>query len=196
MSINLLETIQKNLNYPPLKKIDPNTQEVTADNNAPSEDRFAQAAIPAMLTGIYRYSTADEGAENILRGDISTDWVTTVFEERTGEVIEKVAQYSFQPVGTVHQRMNEIAWEAVGLVREEIKTDADKMNVKDYIAGQRNSILLYLPAALHLGELLEDDTLDDNTHKMEGPVSSLMNKIGAAFSKPADEEEVKSGNSK
>jgi hypothetical protein len=47
MSIHLLETIQNNLHYPPLKKIDPNTQELKAG----AEHTFSQAAIPA---GTYR----------------------------------------------------------------------------------------------------------------------------------------------
>jgi len=41
-----------------------------------------------------------------------------------------------------------------------------------------------------MGVLLHDNTLDDNTNKMEGPVSSLINTIGNAFSKPVTEEEV------
>jgi hypothetical protein len=50
---------------------------------------------------------------------------------------------------------------------------------------------LYLPEALHMGDLLHDDTLDDNTNKMEGPVSSLMRNIGSVFSKPVTNDEIK-----
>jgi hypothetical protein len=52
---------------------------------------------------------------------------------------------------------------------------------------------MYLPAALQIGVLLNDDTLDDATNKMEGPISSLMQKIGAAFSNPAtaEDQEIK-----
>ncbi len=49
MSINLIETIQNNLHYPALQKIDPNTQEVKVDNNTPDEHRFSQASIPVYI---------------------------------------------------------------------------------------------------------------------------------------------------
>jgi hypothetical protein len=42
--------------------------------------------------------------------------------------------------------------------------------------------------------MLHDNTLDDNTHKMEGPVSSLMQSIGTAFSTPFTAEEIKNHN--
>jgi len=55
MSINLLEIVQKNLGYPTLQKIDPNTQVVVADDKKPDEDKFSQAAIPAVLAAFYKY---------------------------------------------------------------------------------------------------------------------------------------------
>ena len=192
MSTNLLEQIQENLQYPPLQKIDPNTQEVKADDSTPNEHRFSQAAIPAILTGLYKYVSTDEGAETILRGDNSTNWVSRIFADTKSEVVQKVASYSFTPAGDTERRMNEIAGEAVRLTREDIKENATRMDVKDFLFAQRDTILLYLPEALHMGELLHDTTVDDNTNKMEGPVSSLMHKIGSAFSKPSDEAELKS----
>ena len=43
--------------------------------------------------------------------------------------------------------------------------------------GQRHNILLYLPAAMQMGDLLNDDTLDDRTNKMEGPISNFVHTI-------------------
>lgn len=190
MSVNLIVTIQHNLNYPPLQKIDPNTQEVKVDDSKPSEDRFSQSAIPAVLTGLYRYSATDEGAANLLRGNFSTNWVRLVFEDTADEVIQKINNYSFQSSGETESRMDEIADEAIRVMKKELKPEATMMEVKQFFSGQRNNILLYLPEALHMGELLKDDTLDDNTNKMEGPISSLMHKIGSAFSNPASEEKL------
>lgn len=51
-------------------------------------------------------------------------------------------------------------------------------------------ILLYLLPILQMGVLLHDNTLDDKTNKMEGPISSLINSIGNAFSTPVTEEEI------
>lgn len=63
MSINLLQTVQENLGYSPLQKIDANTQLVTVEANTPGEERFSQAAIPAVLTALYKYSQTDKGAD-------------------------------------------------------------------------------------------------------------------------------------
>ncbi|MEO5890374.1 MAG: hypothetical protein ABIQ31_08985 [Ferruginibacter sp.] len=190
MSINLIDSIQKNLGFPPLQKIDPNTQEVKVDDNKPNEHRFSQAAIPAVLTGLYKYSTTDVGAENILRGDISTNWVNIIFEDTKGEVVQKISDYSFVPSDSALSRLNDIATESIRLIRENVKPEGKMMDVKNFMSGQTNNILSYLPEALHMGELLRDTTLDDNTNKMEGPISSLMHKIGSAFSNPEDEEKL------
>ncbi|MEP7142746.1 MAG: hypothetical protein ABI707_07740 [Ferruginibacter sp.] len=191
MSINLIESIQTNLHYPPLQKIDPNTQEVVADDSKPDEHHFSQAAIPAILTGLYKYSTIDEGAENILRGDISTDWVSLIFGDTKEEVIQKINSYAFQTGEDSANRMNTIAHQAIHLVKENMKPNATAMDVKNFMSAQVNTILLYLPEALHMGELLKDNALDDNTNKMEGPISTLMHKIGSAFSNTPDEEKSK-----
>ena len=79
----------------------------------------------------------------------------------------------------------------VKLTRQQLPADAGIKEVKLFFSNQRNNILLYLPATLNMGSLLNDDTLDDNTNKMEGPISSLMHSIGNAFSTPVTEEEIK-----
>jgi hypothetical protein len=87
--------------------------------------------------------------------------------------------------------MNVIATETIAAMKEQLDANADIKAVKTFFLNQRNNILPYLPTELNLGELLEDNTIDDNTNKMEGPISSLMNSIGSAFSNPVTEEDVK-----
>jgi copper chaperone CopZ len=191
MSINLLETVQKNSGYPALQKIDPNTQAVVADDKTPDEHKFSQAAIPAILTALYKYVQADEGAAEFLRGDSSTNWVSKIFPGNKKEVVQAIAAYSQQLGEDPVAKMNAIADETVKLVKENLPDVAAVKDVKIFFSKQRNNILLYLPAVLNMGELLHDDTLDDNTNKMEGPISSLMHSIGAAFSTPVAAEEIK-----
>src|SRR5687767_846778 len=97
MSVNLLETVQNNLHYPPLKKIDPNTREVKKEDGHQIQDRFSQAAIPAVLTGLYSYSGTDEGAGHILRGDLSSNWVSEIFGNESSQIVEQLADYSSRP---------------------------------------------------------------------------------------------------
>ncbi len=190
MSINLLETIQQDLSYPALQKIDPNTQQVTVHENKPEEDKFSQAAIPAMLTGLYKYVQSDKGAEEILRGSNSTNWAGILFDDNKKEAIQKIAAYAKQSAEDPVAKLNAIVNEAIKIMRENLPKDAGIADVKLFFGTQKNNILLYLPAALNMGELLNDTTLDDKTNKMEGPVSSLIQSIGAAFSKPVMDEEI------
>ena len=191
MSIDLLETLQKNLGYPALQKIDPNTEAVVVDDKMPEEHKFSQAAIPAVLTAFYKYVQADEGAASFLRGDSSSNWVSKIFLGNQMEVVQKITAYSKEPGEDSIAKLNAMANETVKVVKENLPAGAEVKDVKLFFSSQRTKILLYLPAALNMGELLKDDTLDDNTNKMEGPISSLMHSIGAAFSTPVTTEEIK-----
>lgn len=191
MSINLIETVQQNLGYPPLQKIDPNTQQVVADKKTPAEDKFSQAAIPAVLTALFSYVQSDNGATAFLNGDHATNWVGRIFDDNKKEVIQTVADYALKSNADTVTGMNTIANEAVKLVKENLSEKAGIKEVKLFFSNQKNNILLYLPAALNMGELLHDNTLDDKTNKMEGPISSLMQSIGSAFSNPITGSEIK-----
>ena len=191
MSINLLETVQQNLGYPALQKIDPNTQQVVLDDKTPAEDKFSQAAIPAVLTALYRYVQTDEGATAFLRGNNSTNWAGKIFDDNKKEVVQTISAYAKQSNADPVEKINAIATEAAKVVKENLSSDAGVKEVKLFFSNQKNNILLYLPAALNMGDLLHDTSLDDNTNKMEGPISSLMQSIGNAFSNPVTGEEIK-----
>lgn len=185
MSLNLLEAIQQNLGYPEIQKIDPNTQFISEH-----EDKFSQAAIPAVLTGLYKYVQTDEGAAEILLVKNSDSWIDKIFDTESDAVVQKVSDYGNQADNT-EAKLNAIANEAVKLVKENLPEGAGIKEVKIFFSNQKNNILLHLPPALNLGSLLQDDTLDDNINKMEGPVSSLMQSIGNAFTNPVTAEEIK-----
>jgi hypothetical protein len=191
MSVDLLETIQQNSGYPPLQKVDPNTQLVTTDENKSAEDKFSQAAIPAVLTGLYRYVQTDDGAEEILQVANSSVWINKFFDADKKAVVQTISDYSSQSYEETEIHMNAIANEAVKLVKKNLTGNGDIKEVKLFLSDQKNHILLYLLPVLNMGQLLHDNTLDDNTNKMEGPVSSLMQNIGSIFSTPVSGEEIK-----
>ena len=79
------------------------------------------------------------------------------------------------------------------VVKNILGADASIKEVKTYFSGQKNNILLYLPAVLNIGELLNDSTLDDKTNKMEGPLSSLMQNIGCLlYTSPSPRDRTRS----
>lgn len=190
MSINLLEKVQQNLGYPPLQKIDTATDQVKENDRTPDEHKFSQAAIPAVLTAMYRFVQSDDGATDILQKDITTDWVKIIFDDNSKDAIQTVAAYAFQSHENTISKMNTIASEAVKVVRDNLTGAAGLKEVKLYFNSQKTNILLFLLPDLQIGDLLHDDSLDDKTNKMEGPVSSLMNSIGSVFSTPVTEEDV------
>ena len=190
MSINLLEKVQQNLHYPPLQKIDPNTQEVKNEVSEIGEDKFSQVAIPAVLTGLYKFSATDEGAREILKADYTTNWVDKIFDESNRQVIQDIATTLNKTKDIAVEQMNGIADEAIKLTHENLPKEATEKDVMKFFSDQVTTFLPYLPDDLHMGDALNDTTLDDNTHKMEGPISSLMHSIGNAFSTPETKEDT------
>jgi hypothetical protein len=94
MSVNLIKTIQENLGFPPLHKIDPNTEQPATNEEEVVTNKFSQAAIPAVLTGLYRYVQTDEGAAEFLKGDNTTNWVSKIFEDNRKEAIQTISAYA------------------------------------------------------------------------------------------------------
>lgn len=195
MSLNLLKTVQENLGYPALHKIDPNTQKIKTDTDNTALEkshRLGQAAIPATLIALYKYSRADEGAENILHVATSTDWTGFIFLDHREEAIGKIMAYSGRKTEEVITEINRIATEAVNIIHQQIGEKGTIKDVKNVLINSKNDVLSYLPEDIQIGKLLNDSTIDDKTHKMEGPVSSLMHAIGGSFSGSDSDETTSS----
>src|SRR6187549_2970211 len=94
MAINLVESIQKNLGFQPLQKIDPNTQEVKKPENLSVQDYLPQAAIPVVLLGLYKFSCTEAGNAELLNGELQNKLLKTIFGKNTQAVIDKVASYT------------------------------------------------------------------------------------------------------
>src|SRR4051812_22774751 len=117
MTTNLLQTLQKNLGFAELKKVDPNTQEIKA-NTTFDEDKLNQAATSAVMAGLYKYSRCNEGSEQILCADITKNWLETIFGDSTKEAITKVANYAHISNEKAMQKMEMIARESVKVIRD------------------------------------------------------------------------------
>lgn len=180
MPVNLLLSIPKNLGYPELKKIDPNTQDIQSNQYATSEERLNQAAITAVLISTYKYTRSDQGAEQILCGDMSNNWLGAIMGDTRNESIRKVADYGHTSDEEAAQKMEVVAGESIRIIRE--SNPVAVSDVKNILLAQKNMILTHLPPALNMGDLLNDETIDDRTNKMEGPMSTFMKNIGSVFS--------------
>ena len=143
MSVNLVSLVQQNLGYPELLKMDANTQEAVIDTALPAEDRFSQAAIPAVLITIYKYSRSDEMAEKLLKDEQVVSWMSEMQKNAPGEMIQVVAGYAGIAADESGSRMDAIAAESVRLIKLDVGEKGTILDLKNLMADQRNFILPY-----------------------------------------------------
>ena len=181
MAINIIEAIQQSLGAPELQKIDPNTQEVKRPENITAENYIWQAAIPTVLLGLYKFSGDETGNAAIVNGTLSLNLLGSIFGEKKDAVIESVANYTGNTTEYAAEKMELVADTAIHLIQKNITGDVSDSAVKTFLINQRNNILVYLPAELQIGKVLGDNTIDDRTNKMEGPMSSHMHWLEKFF---------------
>lgn len=189
MAADLIQKVQQNLDYPPLHKIDPNTEKIQSDKGDMRPDRFSQATIPATLIALCMYGQTEQGAEAILHADLSNNWAKVIFADTKEDVARRIASYSGYSLKEVTESINQIADECIRLIRERVTANGTQADVQELLRGIRPEVLTFLPTDLRVGELLDDPSLDDKTHKMEGPVSSFMHKVGTIFTGPSEKDE-------
>jgi len=181
MSINIAEEVQKRLQFPPLQKIDPNTQS-REEGKHELHYPVTQASLITALAGLYKITRTTEGCVRLLLTGKNTDWLEDVYGDNLDKTLRHVAEYSRAETTEVEKLVNESADTAVLILHEQLADNINVESFKNFMSGQRENILVYMPVGLQLGEMLHDPMLDDNTNKMEGPVSNLMHKIENIFS--------------
>jgi hypothetical protein len=178
--MNIIETIQKNLGFNALVKIDPNTQDTPDAGIVIGNDAIAQAGIPAILLGIYNRLESDPDLR-LLDAEPQGSCLEQVFGKSTEVVVKRIYDYSrIQDKHSV-QQLEHIAAESMRVVKEKIGESANETVIRNFVARNKPDTLLYLPPSLDLGTILKNDNLDDRTGKMEGPISSLMHSVEKAF---------------
>ena len=181
MASNIVEAIQKNLGLPELQKVDPNTQEVKKPENSTGDAFFYQAAVPAVLIGLYKFTRIKDGNTALCYNQSAGSLLQTILGDLTNQAVDKVSNYTGTTPEFTSENMERIAVEAVNILKKHIPEPNDA-EVKSYFTGQRSNILKFLPAGLQIGEVLQDDAIDDRTNKMEGPISGNLHWIEKMFS--------------
>ncbi len=177
--MNIIETIQKNLGFESLKKIDPNTQEPKGEENAMGNSAIAQAGIPAILLGIYNKLENNPDLSSLSAG--SGNLLENIFGKSADAVVSKIDAYSkFQDKHSA-QQLEHIASEAIRVIKEQLGEKTDENSIRKFVASNKPDTLLYLPPSLDLGTTLKNNNLDDRTAKMEGPISTFMRNVEKTF---------------
>lgn len=181
MATNLVEAVQHKLKVETLQKVDPNTNTIVKSDNAGYGNEMYQFAIPVVLAGLYKFTRIDENNKAFVNNK-SENFSSSFFGNNTNDVINKVADVTASTAAETKVKMEEIADASLNVLRENLPKDFKDVDVKNYLTAQRHNILLYLHPDLNLGSSLNDDTMDDSTNKMEGPLSNVMHNIGQIFS--------------
>jgi hypothetical protein len=174
MNTNIVEIVQNDLGYPAIVKMDPNTNETVGRS---SRERLAQSAIPTILAGFFNFTRNDKACNYILAGSGQKNWLDALFGDQKELAVEKIARYSKLSSDDAAANMEDIARKAVIIIQEAPGEKPTPGKLRSYMNGQRHNILVYLPPALQMGDLLNDSAMDDGTNKMEGPISSMMHSI-------------------
>jgi len=178
--MNIIETVQKNLGFNALEKVDPNTQQTAGQESSLGNSALAQAGIPAILLGIFN-SLEQNPDMNLLDTEQTGSLMERIFGKSTDIVVSRINDYSKFPDKHNDQQLEHIASEAMRVVKAGIGEGSNESSTRKFVAMNKPDTLLYLPPSLDLGTVLKNDNLDDRTGKMEGPVSSFMRKVEKTF---------------
>ncbi len=181
--MDLIEEMQKATGHWPVEKVDPNTQAPKDEQNA-DKDLLAQAAIPVSLLGLYHYTRSEEQAQSLIGGNNSTsaNWKNKLYGNHSDEVAGSVAAYAHTSVDMAEDALNHATNTAIKVVNDSLGDTASGAVLANVFKDNRSNILQHLPAALQLGSIINDTTIDDRTNKMEGPMSGIMHTFEKIFS--------------
>jgi len=175
MAENIVTALEEKLGLPHFEKIDPNSPQGKRELLVnPTTNHYTQAAVIAVLVGIYKYGSSTEGAADLLTPGIENNLFEKLFGENEKELVKAVSYYGDKNYDSTHLLMQVIAKEAIEIIRKAVGGDPTPQKIVSYLAGQRHHILVHLPPDLKLGKLINDNSIDDTTNKMEGPVSGLV----------------------
>ncbi len=181
--MNLIEEMQKASGRSPVEKVDPNTQK-PKDEESGNENLLPQAVIPISLLGLYHFSRIESNAEELVlkSKDEYHNWKNRLYGKHSDEVAQHVADYTHTTKEYAGQALNHATNLAIKIVNDALGNKATGKSIARIFKDNRSNILKHLPATLGVGSVVDDTTIDDNTNKMEGPMSNLMHLFEKIFS--------------
>ena len=175
MTQSIVTALQEKMGFTAFEKIYPNLPQDRTDLKLnPATNHYTQAATITVLAGIYQCGSSIDGAAQLLEDKQEADLLQTIFGDREKDIINAVSYYGDKNIETTTELMKKVANEAVGVIKDSVGENVTSEKVVSYVTSQRHNIFVYLPPDLQLGKLINDNSIDDVTNKMEGPVSSLM----------------------
>ena len=128
--MNIIETVQKNLGFMTLNKIDPNTQEVTGEDTVIGNSALAQAGIPAILLGIY--NNLEQNPDISLLNTEEGKKLERIFGKSVVIIVKKITDYSKIQDKHSLQELEHIASESMRVVKEKIGEGASQNAIRKF----------------------------------------------------------------
>ncbi|NCI45875.1 hypothetical protein [Sediminibacterium soli] len=177
MSIHILEAVQRKLNLPGLVKVTPD-KGVTPQQTLP-RPALHQVALVTVAAALYKLTRTSEGVVRLLLSGKNDNWLDLpgALGTTLPDVVAKVSEYGGSDEGSTEALMRKFADTLLLVLHEQLANNVNPDSVHEFMSGQRHHILVYVPADLKLGKMLNDSTWDDQTNHMEGPVSNFLHKI-------------------
>lgn len=179
--MNLPQQLQEQLNYPALQVINANTG---LPENEQAFDALSQSTLITFLSGLYKATRTKESAVAINSQVNGQELLSLIFKDEA-DVQNTIAAFAKQMIDVAKDKLEEVSNGFLVIMQQQNTNKAanEESYLQNLMSAQRSEILKYLPTGLKLGALLNDKSLEDNTNKMQGPVSTLMHKIENVFSK-------------
>ncbi|GAA4313908.1 hypothetical protein [Compostibacter hankyongensis] len=181
--MNIFEYVNKAMHGEISKPENPNQEAGTQPHHT-----LKGATIPAALAALYAHAEDEEARGRIAAAikkhpdakDIADKEILhLLFGSRQQAVCRTVAEYSgVTPEAAATSLAASGRAGLEGLRHHLGDKAADGAAVARYLMMQRKNILEHLPAQLQLGRILEKEDMEDVVHKMSGPFSSVIQKIG------------------
>lgn len=183
MAINLIIAVQQHLKLPEIHKVIPESHNQDQIQEAQNIS-ISQVALVCVTAALYKITRTTEGCVKLLLSGKNDKWLSLgeAYGERLSFVYEKVGEYGIADHKAIECLFQDIANACLLVIHETLAHNISTESVKALIGDQRHSILMYKPVELDFRLMLNDSVLDDQTNKMEGPVSNLMHKIENLFS--------------
>lgn len=177
MATQIIEAVQQRAGLPALIKVTPD-KGVTPQQSLPRPG-LHQAALVTVAAALYKLTRTNEGVVRLLLSGKDDSWLLLpgAMGSSMPEVVAGVSEYSHSDKESAESLMRSLADTALLVLHETLADQLTPEHVREYMSAQRHNILIYIPAELKLGKMLNDSTWDDQTNHMEGPVSNVIHKI-------------------
>ena len=190
MANTIIENIREKLNLEEFHFIDPNTEKVESDKNDYPINRLQQGTITAILAGFLNTNSHEKEFEKLMNSSSANEAIQTIFEGKSQEVIQQIAEYAHVEKQKVESIFEKYAQAVLEAVKSNLTGENHILNASQNLAAEKERILKYLSAQLKMGNILSDDTYDDVTNKMRGPFSGVSNAIENLFNNDISKEEA------